>query len=64
MIKYIFTQPLHCKQVATQDQILSGVQLVLNSELFVSQIGYIKVKDPSLPYYLCIPGRRIVSYRY
>ena len=46
-IKYVFTQPLYHQYVAIQGQFLSGVQLVLNSEISHSKTGYLtKAKEP------------------
>ena len=51
----VFSQPLYHEQDATQDKVLSGLQLVLNSELSFFEIGcHHKAKEPSLPYYLSI----------
>ena len=57
------TQTFHHKQDVTQGQFSSGVHLVWIQSFFFSLIGYhTKVKEPSMPYYLPIAGKRIVGF--
>ena len=61
-ILYVFTQPLHNEQDVTKDQFLSRVKLVWIQFSFSSTSCHTKVKEPSLPNYLPIAGRRIVGF--